>query len=325
MSSPFLPASAYAERLGFADADELPDWLPEISPDFLVLADRFDATREDGRYGERSLAFAMDLEPWNGRSVVVLWALLRALLGQPGGSALFRRETLDGVRWSDADALWIASMTPAKKATSHLILAAVESMQADELPLAAPHVARLREVVTDAGLIERLDTIDARIAEAPRPEDLLDPLFAERVAATLNRPIRELIFRCALNRPERPSWWWRDSMKRLTNGHEYAVQDILKAIPAHLAEHGRFSRGEDTLRGLIFVADAFEKGWIIPVFRDIILAAGGTRPPRSQKLANAAVEALYYHDKSRSTLEDLRKRVPGKALQNRIDTVLEYM
>lgn len=321
---PYIPAADYAARLGLT-GPEVPAWLPEVSPDFLELADAFDATREDGRYGAASLAFAMELTPWNRRGLVILWALLRALLGQPGGAALFARETVEDVRWSGADALWVASMAPARKATSHLILAALTCLSPDDLPLAAPHVARLREVVTDPAVIERLDELDARIAAAPQPEEILDPLFVERIAATLNLPIRELLFRCALKRPARPGWGWRDWMKGLVNGHQFAVQDILTAIPPHLEEHGGFSRGEDTLRGLIFVAEAFDKGWIIPVFGDIILAAGGTAPARSPKLANAAVEALYYRDKARGTLEDLRDRVPGKALRKRIDVTLKYM
>jgi len=321
----FIPAAEYAHLIGIADPADVPAWLPALKPGFLALAGELDATRVDGRYTDASVAFAMGLEHWDGRPDVVLWVLLRALLGQPGGGPLFKPEVVDCLRWSTPDALWIVGMTPARKATAHLILAALDCVHGDELPLAAGDIARLREVVTDPGVIERLDKLDARIAAAPRIEDVLDPRFIQRISGTLSGPIREMLFRCEVKRPARPTWWWRERMKSLAHKRQMPVREILTAIPAHLEEHGGFTQGEDTLRGLIFVAEAFGKGWINPVLADVILAAGGTIPPRSQKLANAAVEALYYRPKARNLLNDLGKRIPNKTLKARIVKTVEYM
>lgn len=323
--SSHIPAADYAHLLGITDPADVPSWLPELSPELLALVQEFDATRVDGRYTDASVAFAMELEHWDGRPHVVLWVLLRALLGQPGGGHLFKPEVVEALRWSTPDALWIVRMTPVGRPTSHLILAALDCIDADDLPLTANTVARLREIVTDPVQLARLDTLDARIAAAPCIEDLLDPRFVERIADTLSGGIREMLFRCARKHPDRPGWWWGHRMKGLAHNRSRAVREILAAIPPHLEEHGGFTQGQDTLRGLVFVAEAFEKGWIIPLLADVILAAGGTSPARSQVLANASVEALYYRPKAVGVLRDLEGRVPGKALKKRIAKTVEYM
>ncbi|MEV0645148.1 hypothetical protein AB0I28_07780 [Phytomonospora sp. NPDC050363] len=319
----YVPAAEYAHRLGLTEA---PDWLPDLIPSYLEIVEKFDATRVDGRYGEESLEFARSLDAWGDRSAVVLWALFRALLRQPGGSALFRRDIVEGLRWSGADALWLVPLIPARKSTSHLLLATLESVSPYDLPLAAADVARLREVVTDPEYIERITRLENLIAKAPRVEDLFDPLFAERIGPVLNLPIRELLDRCALPRLGRPSWWWRDLQKRRLANHWDALKYILACIPPHLEEHGGFSKGEDTLRGLMYVAEASDKGWITPLFADIVLAAaGGPGPVRSLKLANTAVDALYYRPKSKGVLTGLRGKVRHKTVLNLIDRALKYM
>lgn len=326
MATTYVPATEYAHRLGIDfGSDAIPDWLPGLSPAFLAIVDEFDATRDASGYGPASVAFAMELEPWNRRTSVVAWALLRDLLGQPGTAAMFTPEMTGELRWAKGDALWIAGATPATPETVHLILSALESLPTADLPLAAEEVARVRKVVTDGDLLARLDQLDEAIAGAFRPEDVLDPLFAERIGHILDRPIRELLQYCALKRAGRPAWPWRDWTNRLIDGRYDDVHEILAAIPAHLEEHGRFSRGEDLLRGLIFVADHSGEGWVIPVLADIAVAGGTTTPVRSRKLANAAVDALYYHKKARTVVQNLQGQVTDKVLSKRIADVLEFM
>jgi len=325
VSDEYIYATEYAQRLGIPDGiGEIPDWLPGLTPQFLQYAEELDATRDASGYGPASVAYAVEEEQWGRRPAAILWALLRHLLGQPGSAPIFAPAVVDGLRWAKDDALWIAAMAPVSPETQHLILSALEAVPAVDLVVAADSLARLRSALTTPELLERLDALDKSAATAPRPEDALDPRFVERIAFVFEHPIRELLTDCAVTRPDRPSWYWRDRMKRLAFGRHDDIREILAAIPAHLDAHGALREGQDVLRGLIFVAEAVGGAWVTPTLADVVRAAGAT-PVRSRVLANAAVTALYYRSDAKGTMRRLHDEMTDKTLRKRISDHEQYM
>ena len=315
----------YAHLLDLSPDAELPDWLPHLPPEFLAIAADLDATRRDGRYTPASVEYALTLDEWHSRPIAISWAVMRALLRQPGSADMFRAVVVEGCRWGKFDALWLIERIPAGRPTAHLLTRLLECVPAIDLAPVADTITRLRAAVTDEGLRERLDGLATAAEQAPRPEDVLDPAFLRRIAPALKGPLRELLFRCEVSKPERPSSYWWQRMEYLAAGQWDDVRRILEEVPGHLAEQGRFGLGEDVVRGLIFFAEYTREGWVVPVLFDIALAAGGYAPAPSRVLANAAVAAMYYRPEARGWLETLREVVPGKALRDRIDECLEYM
>lgn len=327
----FIPPEDYIHLFG---AEKAPTWFPGLHRDFIATGAELDATRGEDGYGPASVDLMMSLEPWQGRNQMVLWALLRALLRQPGSLPLFAPEILDGCRWGRADAIWVVQYTPLQAETVHLVLTAVESVPAEDRPILADTVAALRETTGDRDVHARLDAIERSIAEAPRPDDLLDPRLLDRVPHIRNLPVMELLTRCEQKRPERLAYWQRDRLRSMSDGLHDAIRLLLTAIPAHLAEHGGFTHGEDVLRGLILLELELRKDDLSPELRqpgltvvlaDIIRASDATRPRRGEKLANAAAEVLYYKSKAKGTVRQLLTEVTGKRLRARLEMVLQYM
>ncbi|GLZ81261.1 hypothetical protein Afil01_60680 [Actinorhabdospora filicis] len=329
--SDFIPPEDYIHLFGAAKA---PGWFPGLQPGFVRLGEKLDATRDESGYGPASVAHALAREPWDGRQQMVLWALLRALLRQPGSLPMFAPEIVEGCSWGRVDAMWVIQYTPAQPETVHLILAAVESVPPEDRPVLAATVAGLRELTGDPGVHARLDAIEKDIAGRPRPDDVLDPRLLDRIPEMRHLPIMELLSRCAVTKPERLPYWRRDNLRRAADGLHDAIRLLLMAVPGHLAEHGGFSHGEDVLRGLIMLELELPKKDLSPELRqpgltallaDIIRAVDATRPRRGEKLANAAAEVLYYKKKAKGTVRQLVGEVTGKRLKARLEMVLEYM
>lgn len=327
----FVPPEDYIHLFG---VDKAPTWFPGLNRDFIETGRDLDATRDESGYGPASVAFALSREPWQGRNQMVLWALLRALLRQPGSLPMFAPEILDGCGWSRVDAMWLIEYTPVQPETVHLVLAAIASVPAEDRPILAGTVAALREHTGDPDVVARLDAIEADIASAPRPDDVLDPRLLDRVPHIRGLPVMELLTRCEQKKPERLPYWQRERLRSLSGGLHDAIRLLLTAIPAHLAEHGGFTHGEDVLRGLILLELELGKDDLSPELRergltvvlaDIIRASDATRPRRAEKLANAAAEVLYYKSGAKGTVRKLLTEVTGKRLRARLEMVLEYM
>lgn len=326
----FVPPEDYIHLFG---VEKAPSWFPGLSAPMVSNSVEFDATRDESGYGPASIAYAMEREPWQGRDKLILWALLRALLRQPGSLPMFTPEVIGESRWSRVDAIWVLQYTPLQPETVHLILRALECVPALDVPIVGDIVTRVRSMTDDPALHERLDVLDAKIADAPNVDDIIDPRLLDRVPGIRHQPIMELFRRCPMRKPERITYYMRDVLRDLAAGLHDHIRLLLLEIPGHLAEHGEISHGEDVLRGLIMLELELKKDDLSMDLREIglnetlcriILAADATRPLRAQKLANAAVTVLYYKDKTKPVLRRLRDEVQGKRLKARVIETIKY-
>lgn len=309
---PVSPAE-YAHHLG---VDEIPEWLPRLHPAVLVAAEAVDTTRGDDGYTAASVQYAA--EHRDARPQVILWALLRYRLGQQDAALLLDGSLLEDVRWDADVALWIGDTAPLTPHTAALIVRALEVLWIHELPLAAERVTELKKVDLDAELRDRVGRLDAKLARARRLGNGLDPRFADRVAIPLRRPIHAVLFHCPRDRHGPPGLTWQWRMKEMAGREFHAIRAIVEAIPSHLEEHGKFSQGEDILRGLIWMAGHADEDWTVPLLASITIAAAGTRPVLSPKLARTAVDALFLCTDAKETMRGLESRVRSEAIRKRV-------
>ncbi|GIG65323.1 hypothetical protein [Phytomonospora endophytica] len=320
MNEELVAPAAYVHRLG---VDEVPEWLPSLHPSVLEAADAVDATRGADGYGAASVEYAVN-HP-DDRPRVILWALLRYRLDQPDAARLLDAALLEDVRWKADEALWIGDTAPLTPHTAALIVRALEALWLHELPLAADRVEQLRRAELDAGLSTRVGWLQANIARVRKIGAGFDPRFADRVAIPLRRPIHALLFHCTRDKPGPPGLHWQWRMRELAGRNFDAVVEIVKAIPDHLEEHGRFSQGEDILRGLVVMAGHADEEWTVPLLASIIVAAAGTRPVLSQKLARTAVDALFLCTGAKETMRGLESRVRSEAIRKRVAESVQHM